>query len=377
MRARRRHKASARHRARRWIPSTRRERCDGLGGWWLATLTTRECGLRWGGFQCGGSGYSAAAAASTCRSSVMHVYVKAQYLQYPYSFLFFPFFIIFFRDIFFFFLLERSRRTSADPASCCVRVVRGGVRSAPVLARVLRLPPLSPPHCDAPSPFFAPPSPPALLRLRRRVLLFVCGHAMASSPSQRDATRAPPPPDQLASFHSLVDKWVNAGVLCRHARDAELSAKAAEKGKALFGDDSLAVAHLQMGESMVLNHLAMSASGAEQQALYRRSWSALLSVIAILQCRLEANTLLPGTVRKEETDFYEHQLTATAAAKEIRVPPLSALQDLISTIGYDVLLNALYRSTYFWNFIRFGQTHNGRLWSRLCVLFFPIFHSCH
>ena len=86
---------------------------------------------------------------------------------------------------------------------------------------------------DTPSPSFSP-SPPALRRLCRRVLLYVCGHAMSSSSSQRDATRAPPPPDQLASFRSMVDKLVNAGVLNRRARAAELAAKAATKGEALF-----------------------------------------------------------------------------------------------------------------------------------------------
>ena len=80
---------------------------------------------------------------------------------------------------------------------------------------------------------------------------------MASSSSQRDTTRAPPPPDQLASFYSLVDKVVNAGVLCRHARAAELCAKAAEKGEALFGDDSLVVAELRMGESKALASLGI------------------------------------------------------------------------------------------------------------------------
>ena len=106
---------------------------------------------------------------------------------------------------------------------------------------------------------------------------------MASSSSQRDMTRAPPPPDQLASFHSLIDKFVNAGLLNRHARAAELAAKAAEKGEALFGDDSLAVADLRVKESMALRSLATKASGAEHEALCRRSWGALLLVIANLQ----------------------------------------------------------------------------------------------
>ena len=98
---------------------------------------------------------------------------------------------------------------------------------------------------------------------------------MAASSSQRDTTRtSSPPPDQLASFHSLVDKSVNAGLLNRYARAVELSGKAAEKGEALFGDKSLVVARLRMQESMALASLAMEARGAEQQALRRRSWGA-------------------------------------------------------------------------------------------------------
>ena len=171
---------------------------------------------------------------------------------------------------------------------------------------------------------------------------------MASSSSQRGATRrAPPPPDQLASFNSLVDKCVHAGVLNRHARSAELSAKAATKGEALFGDNSLVVANLRMNESMSLVGMAAEASGAEQKAFLRRSWGALLSVIANLQSRVAANTLLPGTVRKEEMDFYAYQLRAAFDAQNKPIPSPTELWDLASTVGYAVLLDALHRSLNF------------------------------
>ena len=124
---------------------------------------------------------------------------------------------------------------------------------------------------------------------------------MVSSSSQRDTTRAPQQPDQLASFHSLVDKSVHAAALNRHARAVELSAKAAEKGEALFGDNSLVVANLRIGESSALASLAIEARGAEKQALIRRSWSALLSVIAILQLRLANNTLLAPSGKRSWT----------------------------------------------------------------------------
>ena len=170
---------------------------------------------------------------------------------------------------------------------------------------------------------------------------------MVSSSSQRDTTRAPQQPDQLASFHSLVDKSVHAAALNRHARAVELSAKAAEKGEALFGDNSLVVANLRIGESSALASLAIEARGAEKQALIRRSWSALLSVIAILQLRLANNTLLPGTVRKEELDYYAHTLAAIGAAKEMPVLPAVKLHALASTLRYNVLLDALHRGLNF------------------------------
>ena len=96
---------------------------------------------------------------------------------------------------------------------------------------------------------------------------------MASSSVERGAARALQPPDQLAFFYKLVDKGVIAGALCRHARDAELSASAAVQAEALFGGDSLVVAHLRMGESQSITNLAIEASGAEQQMLDRHSWA--------------------------------------------------------------------------------------------------------
>ena len=51
---------------------------------------------------------------------------------------------------------------------------------------------------------------------------------MPSSSSQQGAGK-PPPADQLAAFYSLTNKVVIAGALNRHARKAELSARAALK----------------------------------------------------------------------------------------------------------------------------------------------------
>ena len=170
--------------------------------------------------------------------------------------------------------------------------------------------------------------------------------AMASSPSQPPrAARAALPPDD--PFFSLVDKIIHAGVLCRYARVVELSSRCAEKGEALHGDDSLVVAHLRVYESGALANMTATARGAESAALFRRSWSALLSVIAILQLRLATNTLLPGTVRKEESDYYTHDLSARFAALNKPVPTLAELQTTAPSIGYIVLVDALCRSLNF------------------------------
>ena len=102
--------------------------------------------------------------------------------------------------------------------------------------------------------------------------------------SLRGAAGAQPPPDQLAAFYKLVEKKAIASALCRHARAAELSASAAVLAEVLFGgDDSLVVASLRMGECHSLTSLAGTASGAEEEAFFRRSWGVLELVIPLLR----------------------------------------------------------------------------------------------
>ena len=166
---------------------------------------------------------------------------------------------------------------------------------------------------------------------------------MASS-LQRGAGRAPPLPNQLAAFYKLVDKRTIAGYLCRPARDAELSAQAAGQAEALFEDDSLVVASLRLSESEALVGLSMAASGAENEVLRRQSWAVLLSILPLLLRRLEANTLMPGTVREEELDYGTHVKAAGYKARHRPVPSLAVLRAGTSTIGYSTLLLAMYRS---------------------------------
>ena len=101
------------------------------------------------------------------------------------------------------------------------------------------------------------------------------------------------------------------------------------------------MAQLRLQEGRSLHNLAIAARRAGQELI--RSWSALLSGIAFLQSRLAQNTLLLGTVRKDETDYYAYQLAATSAAQDEPVPPPMALNAMASNIGYTLVLHALHR----------------------------------
>ena len=166
---------------------------------------------------------------------------------------------------------------------------------------------------------------------------------MASPSAQREAARAPPPPDQLASFYKLVDKQVIAGVLCRHARNAELSAQAAVQAEALFGNNSLAVADLRMAESAALAELAVDASGVEQKvAFLRKSWAVLVPVNNLLLHRLSTNTLLSGTITAEEMDYEVHFKAVASKAKNEPNPCPVVLRDWASMLGYNTLMDAMF-----------------------------------
>ena len=135
-----------------------------------------------------------------------------------------------------------------------------------------------------------------------------------------------------------------AGQLCRNARNAELSAQAAVHAEALFGDDSLVVAYLRYSESVSFDGLSMVASGAEKNSLVQSSWNALMSVIPLLLRRRAADTLLPGTLREEELDYEAHVQAAVRRALNMPFPSPAALRERASTMGYNTLLNAMFRS---------------------------------
>lgn len=167
----------------------------------------------------------------------------------------------------------------------------------------------------------------------------------AGGHAARPSRPPPSPPLQLAACYKLVDKCVHAAQLSRHALHAELSARAAVDAEALFGDDSLVVADLRSSESAALGTLAVTsaASAADGQALCRRSWAVLLSLIPLLLRRVQANTLLPGTMKEEELDFKAHVLSSIFKVRN-QSPPLHLVRNMASTSGYVLFLDALFQS---------------------------------
>ena len=253
---------------------------------------------------------------------------------------------------------ELSARTATEAESLfVVRVLRPPLRARTPSPRVLGGSHLLRASC------------PRLLR----------GHAMASSSSQQGA-REVPPPDQLEAFYSFADNVVTAGALHRHSRNVELSARAALKAEALLGGDSLVVGHLRMNESEALVHLAITTSGAEQVALFRRSCSALLLVIPLLQRRLTTNTLLPGAVRKEESDYYAHVQAAIHVAHNKQVPLQLCCKFWVLLL--DIACFSM-RCTGAWTMRQQDmdtccRSRSESCWSRLCVLSAPLTcPSCH
>ena len=140
----------------------------------------------------------------------------------------------------------------------------------------------------------------------------------------------------------LVEKKTTAGVLSRFSRYAELSDRAARHAGRLWGDNSLMVAHLRVGEGGSLRGMALaSTSYLEKEALLRRAWAILVPVHALLLRRLADNTLLPGTNTKEEVAYFARSQTFVWKAQDKPVPSEAALQRLGVLLGYTTLLDAV------------------------------------
>ena len=70
----------------------------------------------------------------------------------------------------------------------------------------------------------------------------------------------------------------------------------------------------------------------------------LLAVIRLLQRRVDANKLLPGTIREEELDYDAHVQAAVMKAKNKPVLSPTVLRAAASTMGYVTLVGAMFSS---------------------------------
>ena len=105
------------------------------------------------------------------------------------------------------------------------------------------------------------------------------------------------------------------------------------------------VAHLHVLEADSLRGMAhASTSSSEQEALRRRAWSILVPVHVLLLRRLADNTLLPGTIKEKEVTFDARSQAFKWKAKDEPVPSDAALQRLGVFLGYETLLDAVYKT---------------------------------
>ena len=164
---------------------------------------------------------------------------------------------------------------------------------------------------------------------------------MASS-SQHSAglTTAPPPPppEEVSAFFTLVVKVAAAAALSRHARCAELCHEAAKHSERLWGNNSLVVADLRVGEAIALREIARaSTSLSEQEALMRNAWAILGPIHALLLRRLADNTLLPGTIKEEEVMYHARLQAFLRKAHNAFVLPKAVLRGQGVVLGYDLV----------------------------------------
>ena len=190
-----------------------------------------------------------------------------------------------------------------------------------------------------------------VLALLEELCCLLC-HTMASS-SGRGTARAPaapaplppPPPAEVAAFYALAEKQKIAEALSRDARCAELSDRSAKHAETLWGENSLVVADLRVGEAIALRSLAhVSTSSSEKRALLRRAWALLVPVNALVLRRLADNTLLPGTIKEEEVTYCARSQAFAWKAQDNPVPSEAVLQGFGVVLGYTMLLRAVFQT---------------------------------
>lgn len=172
-------------------------------------------------------------------------------------------------------------------------------------------------------------------------------YVFALSPEAAASPFTPPAMERHAAFLKLVDSKMKAGLQKRHMRDADCCSLAAEAGMPLFGGDSLITAWLRAGQARSLYNQAGdeqklgSAGEADAVSLDRRSWAVLVvDTLPQLQRRMDAGTVLPGTLRPMEEAYYVYEQQAIKRFTEQPLLDAAMQQEWSSTFGFDVTLHA-------------------------------------
>lgn len=163
---------------------------------------------------------------------------------------------------------------------------------------------------------------------------------MASSAEHVRHPRLRPSPEELA-FYTTLDRAVTAGALGRAARAGELHARASVQAEGLYGENSLVLACSRWSEASSHIQLANASAGDDEKSLRYRAWALQLQVNALLLRRAAANTLLPGTVSREEVEYRARVNDILCKAKGKPAPPESKQQKFGERVGISALVHAL------------------------------------
>ena len=152
--------------------------------------------------------------------------------------------------------------------------------------------------------------------------------ASTATPQRADRPTGGLPSRRLVALFALAERATTAGVLGRDAHAAELYERAALLAEALCLPDSLAVVHARHGQVIAIRNSSCGMPpGPAKDELRRRAWALLLPLHAPLLRRAAANTLLPGTVRREEVDYQIHAQAAVDKVKRASSNALAAQGD--------------------------------------------------
>ena len=185
---------------------------------------------------------------------------------------------------------------------------------------------------------------PAAARAALVLMVCACDHATSRAfPHAGDA------PASLKRVIALYEKALVLGDMCHHARAAEICDRATTAARALGHEDCLIVAKMQMaticarllhGAAAIQSPESQLSSTAQFNQATQFAHAVLPTVMATLQRRLAAGTLLPGACRPWEVAFH-------AAGLQLVLPSsngvaLSADEAAVEgrCVGYELLMEA-------------------------------------